>query len=647
LANPTDAATTFAAPALALGSQAPPYPLAVLALDIPAVGEQDPYATFIKNPRAQLVDGAREAALALPSAPSDGALTVSIQLDGGEFLLTQDGYAQQGTERQPLREFCEETYTVFGWWGINTIKEQLLSVITADFQQQLSSETGALADDLLSIVQSIEIALSQQIADFLVTFETRALAELDAVLIKASEQVAGIRARYLGTPVKKGDPASLKTNDEGQVVDDVKSLREDVKVLLSVVDALKEHEMQFETLSDLSLIGRVMQTPIKLATMMTPPEPTDIADAFGGVLGTQLEKWFGEEIRDYTTGRNALLRALAQYLIGARKRHPIIDLLWARFYEMPQDSELAAGIEAVVSSVEEAIQSASALRDEGQLSALNREIGETEWSSESAPALDSPPVETPEMRGEGSRHGPTYSPAVASGEPSGKAPIFELSNFAQQIHPDEWLGGLLGGRGAVTSRLTDAKVSALPPVTVWDLDALFAVTLQRLLLEGRLGGIEQTSLRVLNSMIAWTERGSSLIDTVMLLTVDYGATVLISSEAAIGIAALINVFRVVYTAKRFSVLKVLADAEALVAISAARRIVSRDPSFFQLLAGLIAVVGDVAAILKLGALVKILLADQLLLALLDAGDAAPIEIDELLAMLPNQPAEPATAPARR
>jgi hypothetical protein len=115
-----------------------------------------------------------------------------------------------------------------------------------------------------------------------------------------------------------------------------------------------------------------------------------------------------------------------------------------------------------------------------------------------------------------------------------------------------------------------------------------------------------------------------------MLSIDVAAGVLAGPFAAAGVQTVMTGISVIYEARRVSTVQVVADSEAISAITTSRRLVSRDPSYLRLLTLLVGLVGDVAAIFKLKALVRFLFASQLLLPFLAAGESTDIDLEGLL-----------------
>ena len=542
---------------------APPYDLELLLVEIPQA--TSPEEQFCARPRDQFVDQA----LAVSRAPrhasfsGDEPVTVDLVIEGSKLKVGEDGSVSDGEGRMALDDFLVDLWSVDGFAAFDTVRAQLRS------------------DSLVSMVDAIRTMLSAEVVEFLTTFEANLLSTLVSELEKANALAGEVRRRYLEDP----DPPASPT--------DLQRLRDEIAVLVGVSQALCEHERFYEEaqarLQQTGAIAMSLVLPLWLVHFVPQPPPEHIRETFGPVLGPVLEEWFAVPIEDYRTGRDALLRAAAAYLAGARQRHPIIIHLWRQFGTVPSEEQLAAAVAELCDRV--AASSAEALEDIAKHDGFRLLLQQVTVVRE---------VPHEDVEGSGDVH--TGSVAEHLGLDAASDPLATLA-------------GAMAARDSPLARLSLSGLNAaLNTVSVWDLDALRETTL------AELG--EQAS-PVQRAALALLDR-EQLMKTLTGALADFAgqtALKLVLAPTGLSLAAelLLDVVDGVYAYAEYHDKELLAVSELFAAAPDARRILSRDPSLVQLLLAAIPILGDGAAIARMPRLVRALGRLQLVAVLATAG----------------------------
>lgn len=573
----------------------------------------------VSDPIRAFVDEARKLCLAPPQAEAP-ATPIEIVLDGERFRMWPEGWIAAEGRTQSLPLFVMDLYALFGWSPIARLREAIQEVADRESRRKQSTPVGGSARMLVSMVQAIEATLARHAAEFLTTLEAEMLDVLRESLEQGQTDEQATRARYL-------DPTSgaLKRGEDGALDPAPKGLVDDARVLVGLRKAMAEHADTFGPLTMINLFGELLlPRPLELKTYMTAPEPDEPEQAWGATIGGQLRQWFKEEIEDYRQGRDALLRASAHYLAKARVRHPILPLLWPRLAEGFSEQDAAREIAAICAEVGAACAKSLDDLEKGKFTLLLQTVKPPPRVVREPPYFAGPPGAV------------TEGPEWEEQEPFLVAQRVQLED---RPVPERQLAELLASRGSVFERAVGGLAASLNKVSVWDLDATRAATMQRLLESEEAGPLEQATLLHVDLELMRAGVEKALRDTAVSLGLGL-ALAPVSAPLAGGVFALFGVLDALHEAEIRETTGRLVSAELLASAAGARRLLTRNPSAMPLFLALVGIVGDVAAVGRMVSVARTLDAAQLLIAGAWIGAELTEAHAELARMALQQMADP-------
>jgi hypothetical protein len=568
-----------------LQDEAPPYDLEFLTIEIPE--SPAPEEMFCAQPRDRFVDQARAICLAPAHAsfPGDQPVTISLVLGGSALRASADGWVWDAEGRMPLNDALIDEWSVFGWDVFADTRTQLQQ---AAQQTGIDQQLAQTIESVRTLIDVSEAALAGQVAEFLLTFEANMLATLGNALEKAPEQAEQIRRRYLAAPAPTSGPTDLQ------------KLHEDLKKLFGVREALLEHERYFaKVFAPVTLAGQVVRHilfPWRIESLLPPPPADASFKTFGPVLGPIIEQWYAEEIRDYETGRDKLLRTSALYYSDARERHPIIQHVWSQFDGDPGEEELGRKIASICRDVTTDSQKAlEKLRSDQGYRLLHQNVTVTKTV------------------GFTQVYGPPDGPVDVDVKERRKGTVAEHLAIREAKAPEATLAGLIAGHESVIQRLFGELEGVVNKVSVWDLDALRATTLAEM--GEQIGPVERAALDTLDGEIFWKSLATTAKDFAARRALDFA----LGPVLGVAADALLGLIDGIYDYVTYRDKLLLGNSELLAQSPAARRILSCDPSLVPIFLDAIGFLGDATAIAKWPRLAHALRQTHTAILTLDAG----------------------------